>query len=283
MLFDLRGRGRRRVVKFVYVGFALLIGVGLVGFGVGGGLGGGGLLTAATSNEGGGSASFANQIKKYRKLAQEQPKNATAWEGLSKALLHESGGEAYSSSTGVINSKGKALFKQASEAWESYLALNPPNPNSELAQLISRIYGEEGLNEPAKAVQALQIVVAARPESASYYAALAESAYKANNPRVGDLASEKAVSLAPKADQSRLKTELAEVKKYPHGGQTFVTTTNGKVYKLKKAANGQYTQVGTPTPAPSTKSSTTSTTSSTTTTTPAATTPAKKTPKTTKK
>ena len=52
MLFDLRGRGRRRAVRYLR-GLAVLIGVGLVGFGVGGGLGGGGgLLNAANSNEG---------------------------------------------------------------------------------------------------------------------------------------------------------------------------------------------------------------------------------------
>jgi hypothetical protein len=259
MLFDLRGRGRRRVVKVVYVGFAVLIGVGLIGFGVGGGLGGGGLLTAATNNEGGSSASFASQIKKYRKLTETQPNNAGAWEKLAKALLHEAGGEAYvNTTTGAVTSKGKALFRQASEAWSSYIALNPPKPSSELAQLITRIYGEEGLNEPAKAVQALQIVVAARPESAAYYSQLAEFAYKANNPRVGDLASGKAVALAPANQKVRLKKEFEEVKKYPHGGQTFTTTTNGKTYALKKGANGQFqgTEIKKP-KTPPTKTSTT--------------------------
>ncbi len=53
MLFDLRGRGRRRTVRVIYVGLALLMGVGLVGFGVGGGFGGGGILNAASNSEGG--------------------------------------------------------------------------------------------------------------------------------------------------------------------------------------------------------------------------------------
>jgi hypothetical protein len=261
MLFDLRGRGRQRIVKVVYVGFALLIGVGLIGFGVGGGLGGGGLLTAATNNEGSSSASFASQIKKYRKVTETQPANQAAWEKLAKALLHEAGGEAYTTSTGAITSKGKALFKQASEAWSSYLALNPAKPNSELAQLIFGIYSESGLNEPTKAVQALQLVVAARPESAAYYSQLALYAYKANNAREGDLASGKAVALAPANARDRIKKELEEVKKYPHGGQTYTTTTNGKTYALKKAPNGQFTgtEIKKPTTAP-TKTSTTSTT-----------------------
>jgi phage-related minor tail protein len=73
MLFDLRGRHRRRLVRVIYTGLALLIGVGLVGFGVGGGFGGGGLLNAASSNEGSGSASFASQVKKYEKLTKPEP------------------------------------------------------------------------------------------------------------------------------------------------------------------------------------------------------------------
>ena len=58
MLFDLRGRHRRRAVKFIYVGLALLIGGGLILFGVGAGSGGGGLLNAATENSGSGSATI---------------------------------------------------------------------------------------------------------------------------------------------------------------------------------------------------------------------------------
>ena len=54
MLFDLRSRGRRRTVQGVYLGLAVLIGGGLVLFGVGAGNGLGGLLNAFN---GGGSSS----------------------------------------------------------------------------------------------------------------------------------------------------------------------------------------------------------------------------------
>jgi hypothetical protein len=241
MLFDLRGRGRRRTVRVIYIGLALLMGVGLVGFGIGGGFGGGGLLTAASNNEGAGSASFSSQIKKYRKITQQQPNNLAAWEGLTKALLHEGGGEAYVSRTGQVTGKGKELFRQAAQAWTSYLALKPPKPNTELAQLMVTVYGEQGLNEPAQAVQVLQLVTAARPTSAALWSALAEYAYKAKNVRIGDLAAAKAISLAPATQRTRLKTELAEVKKFPSGGRTYTTTTNGKTYLVKQSSNGTFT------------------------------------------
>jgi hypothetical protein len=258
MLFDLRGRGRRRTVKVIYIGLALLIGVGLVGFGVGGGFGSGGILNATSSNEGAGGASFSAKIKKYEKLTKHHPGNPHYWEELAKNLLHEAGNEGNVTSTGAPTSKGKELYRRASQAWSGYLSLNPPNPNPELAQLVYVIYSEAGLNEPAKAVQALNYVVEKRP-TAAYYAQLAEFAYKAKNERLGNLAASKAVALAPENDRKRVKAELEEVKKYPNGGQIFTTTTNGKVYKLRKSSNGSYTSVAPPTPAPSTTATTTTT------------------------
>ncbi|MHB8235122.1 MAG: tetratricopeptide repeat protein [Solirubrobacteraceae bacterium] len=262
MLFDLRGRHRRRAVKVIYIGLALLIGGGLVLFGVGtgGGSGGGGLLNAASENEGSGGASFADQIKKYEKTIKKQPTNVAAWEKLTAAELHESGGEAYvNPATGLPTSKGKELFARASRSWESYLALNPPKPSTELAKLMLRVYGPEGLNQPSAAVQVLQLVVAAEPKNASYYAQLAEFAYKAKNTRVGDLASTKAVALAPSAQRARVKTELEAVKKHPEGAETLTATTNGTVYTGKPNGKGgiEATAVG---PAP--KTTTTATTKS---------------------
>jgi hypothetical protein len=259
MLFDLRGRHRRRAVKVIYVGLALLVGGGLVLFGVGtGGGGGGGLLNAASENEGSGGASFADQIKKYEKTIKKQPSNVAAWEKLTAAELHEAGGEAYvNATTGAPTAKGRELFGRASRSWESYLALNPPKPSTELAKLMLRVYGPEGLNQPASAVQVLQLVVAAEPKNASFYAQLAEFAYKAKNPRVGDLASTKAVSLAPSAQRARVKTELEAVKKNPEGTETLTTTTNGTVYTGKANGSGGFQGTAvktTPTPAKTTTS-----------------------------
>jgi hypothetical protein len=242
MLFDLRGRHRRRAVKVIYIGLALLIGGGLVLFGVGtGGGGGGGLLNAASENEGSGGTSFADQIKKYEKTLKKQPHNVAAWEKLTLAQLHEAGGEAYvNSANGAPTAKGKELFAKTARSWESYLALDPPKPSVELAKLMVRVFGLEGLNRPSSAVQVLQIVVAAEPDNAAYYASLAEYAYKSKNARVGDLASAKAVSLAPAAQRARVKSELEAVKKSPGGGEVLTTTTNGKTYTGTTTPSGTF-------------------------------------------
>jgi hypothetical protein len=253
MLFDLRGRGRRTTVRVIYGGLALLLGLGLVGFGIGGGFGGGGFLNAASQNEGGGSTSFSSKIKKYEQLTRKQPANVSAWENLVKAQLNEAGGEAYTGSSG-LTSKGKVLFSKIAQSWNSYLALNPPKPNAALAQQVLLVFGQEGLNRPTDEVQALQIVVATKPTNAAYYAQLANYAYQAHNTRVGDLAAAKAVSLSPAAQRKRVKTELAALKKSP-GGETLTGTTNGKPFTVKPSGKGSYTGVvpTTPPPAPAKK------------------------------
>jgi hypothetical protein len=267
MLFDLRGRGRRRMVRVLYTGLALLMGVGLVGFGIGGGFGGGGLLSSIGNSEGANSASFSAQIKKYEKLTREQPKSLSAWENLTKNLLHEAGGEQYVTSAGVMTSKGKEIFNRAAQAWTSYNNLNPPTPNLELSKQMARIYGEY-LNQPSQAVQALQTVVAAEPTSAAWYSQLAIYAYRAHNTSVGDLASQKAVSLSPASERVRVKTALAEAKTNPSGERAYTVTTNGKTYVEKVNSKGEVKAVEQlEKPKSTTKSSTGTTSTGTTSTT----------------
>ena len=221
MLFDLRGRGRRRTVQVVYIGLAAVFLLGFVGFGVGGGFGSGGIFDVFTKNEGSGGASRSGEVKKYEKLTRAQPQNVNAWEKLLNAQVHEAGSEAYVSLEGVTP-KGRRLYAQIDQAWNRYVALDPPKPNLTLAK------------------QVLQLILAAEPKSAVYYRFLAEYAYKAKNTRIGDLAAAKAVSLAPPEQRKRLKTDLAALKKSP-GGETLTATTNGKTYTVNPAGKGTYT------------------------------------------
>src|SRR5512140_2327389 len=91
MLFDLRSRGRRRTVQAVYLGLAILMGGGLVLFGVGTGTGGGGLLNAF----GGGSSNqkqvLSSDEKTALKQVQQNPNNAAAWSSLVQARWTNAG------------------------------------------------------------------------------------------------------------------------------------------------------------------------------------------------
>jgi hypothetical protein len=134
------------------------------------------------------------------------------------------------------------------------VALNPTKPTLTIAQDMLRVFGEEGLNQPAEAVAVLQLVIPTRPPSASLYGYLAKFAYQAKNPRVGDLASTKAVSLTPAKERKRVKAQLEELKKNPTGNPSnnvYTGTTNGKVYSVKGGPEGKGTVLKT-TPAPTT-------------------------------
>jgi len=225
MLFDLRGRGRRRTVQVIYIALAGIFLLGFVGLGVGGGFGSGGIFSAFTEKQGSGGASFSSEVRKYKKLTQQQPTSVSAWEGLLNAQLHEAGGEAYVTRGGAVTSKGKELYAQIAQSWRSYLALNPTSPNVRLAKEVLQVFTEEGLNNPAAAVQVLQIIVGTEPNSAHYYSFLAAYAYKAHDTRQGDLAAQKAVSLAPPVQRARLQTQLAALKKNPTGTETTTTSS----------------------------------------------------------
>src|SRR5580698_7139187 len=103
MLFDLRSRGRRRTVQAVYLMLAILLGGGLVLFGVGAGNGLGGLLNAFN---GGGSTSgqksvVSAQEKSAIKATQLNPNNAEAWADLIQARWTSAGqGSNFNASTG---------------------------------------------------------------------------------------------------------------------------------------------------------------------------------------
>ncbi|HEX4467484.1 MAG TPA: hypothetical protein VH025_09875, partial [Solirubrobacteraceae bacterium] len=208
--------------------------------------------------------SFADKIKKYEKQTHTQPANVVAWQELSKALLHEAGQEGFvDQSTGSFTTEGHELINRAGEAWERYIALNPAKPNSELAYLVANdVYSEAGRNEPSKAVAAMQIVVAAFPDSASRYALLAEYAYKAKNESVGDQAAKRAVALAPASERASVKSSLEAVKKNPSGEEELTTTTNGKTFKVKTTGeSGTFTGTEVKsTTAPTTSTGSTSTT-----------------------
>lgn len=267
MLFDLRGRGRRRTVQVIYLGLALIFLLGFVGFGVGVGGGGGGLINALTENNGGGSASFASKVAKAQKAVKHEPSNPKAWGNLIEAQLHQASEEKYSNATtGEYTGKGKELLTQVSHSWDTYLTLEPHHPSPILAQRMLSVYGEGGLNQPAAEVAALQIVIPTKPTSAALYAELAEAAYKAHNVSQGDLASAKAVSLAPAAERKRVKAALESIKQNPSAnassssgatvpsGGSYTTTIGGKKTVLKSNGHGGLTEVPASTTATSSSS-----------------------------
>ncbi|TMK98620.1 MAG: hypothetical protein E6G41_17965, partial [Actinobacteria bacterium] len=126
MLFDLRGRGRRRTVQGIYLALAILMGGGLVLFGVGGNVSGG-LLDAIKNNpKSANSDVFVKRLKAAEKLTQTQPNNAQAWANVVKLRYQVAGtGDSYDDATNSFTDKGKAELQRVDQAWTHYLDLDP--------------------------------------------------------------------------------------------------------------------------------------------------------------
>src|SRR4051812_43381702 len=212
MLFDLRGAGRRNTVRAIYLGLAILMGAGLVFFGIGGATNGG-LLDAIKGN---GSTSSNNTFEKrvaaLEKKVKLHPDDAKSWAALAKYRAQEASvaGENYDQNTSTFTKKGLAKLKESASAWERYLALNPPKPDANVANFMVQAY--TALNDPDKAVGAMEIVADARPKQYALWAQLAQLAYIAGQTRKGDLSSAKAIQLAPKDQKQTVKSTLDNAK-----------------------------------------------------------------------
>jgi tetratricopeptide (TPR) repeat protein len=213
MLFDLRGRGRRRTVQAIYLSLAILMGGGLVLFGIGGNTSGG-LFDAFNGGGGSGGGSSVDKVAQqridtYNKRLQANPSDQASWLGMTKVRFQLANtGENYNSTQQAYTAKGVGQLRQADHAWTKYLALDPTKPDPSTANLMVQAYGQAGLKQYAKAVNALEIVMDNRSDSSGLYAQLAVLAAGANQTRKSELAEQKAIDLAPKDQRKQLKSDI---------------------------------------------------------------------------
>ncbi len=252
MLFDLRGRGRRRTVQVIYLGLAILMGGGLVLFGIGGATSGG-LFDAINGNGGGGSNSGTAALERTATTAQQatvaDPQDAAAWARLVKARFQLAGTDNGVDANGNFTAAGKRRLVPVEQAWDRYVALDPNPPDDTVAGYMVQAFSSAGLDKPDKAVRALEMIIDVRggPDAeattrSNLYSQLAVYAYAAGQNRKGDLAAAKAVSLAVPSERKLLKQNLDSAK------------TQAITEQASKAAT---------TPAPATTTTTPSTTSTT--------------------
>ena len=212
MLFDLRGRGRRRTVKIVYVTLAFLLGGGLVLFGIGGDVSGG-LVDAITERNAGGGDGTDRFIQRERDAAAKtraNPQDAAAWAELARARVQIAGiGENFDPNQNAYTDSGREKLRGAAQAWERYLALEPEQPDDRVASLMVQAY--IGLNDPVGAVRAQEIITEVRPKAATF-AQLAIYAYQAGQTRKGDLATKEALRLSEPDERNTLKSTLEQAK-----------------------------------------------------------------------
>ena len=213
MLFDLRGRGRRRTVQVIYLSLAILMGGGLVLLGIGGNTSGGGLLDAFTNGSSAPDTGiFGDRRKAAERRVQANRQDAAAWAALARARYQEaSAGGNIDQATGVFTAEGRTQLQQADRAWKQHLALDPPQPDANVAIIMAQVYGPAGLDRAGDAVAAQEIVAEEREDVGSYLQ-LAGFAYAAGQTRKGDLAGDRAIALASPDQREQIKASVESAK-----------------------------------------------------------------------
>jgi hypothetical protein len=216
MLFDLRSGARRRTVKVVYLGLALLMFVGFVGFSIGSSGLSGGIVDAITGNgtSGGGDNAavdrLSNQVRRADARTKTSPNDPQAWAALALARVRLAGvGDNLDPASSQYTASGRRELSRAGTAWDKYLSLKPDPVDERLARQMVQAY--VSLNKPGQAVTAQEAVADIEPTQQTFQN-LALLAYQSGQTRKGDLAASRAVDLAPKDERKDLKKQLDQAK-----------------------------------------------------------------------
>jgi len=216
MLFDLRGR-RRRAVQVTYLLLALLMGGGLVLFGVGGSVSGG-LLDAFKGGGGGdsGNSAIQDRIDREESRLATTPQNQALLQSLVRDYYGLATSQQQSGDTSFPDD-AKDELRKAGVYWQRYLKTAGDKPNADTALFALRVYDVGALNQAPEAQKAATII-AQKQNDASAYLQLVSYAALAGDTRTANLAEQKAIDLAPK-DQKKAVKQQAELLKKPQQQQ----------------------------------------------------------------
>ena len=244
MLFDLQRGKRRRVVQVIYATLALLMGGGLIFFGIGSDVQGG-LFDAFDDSSGSGNAAFEEEAQQLEQKLKADPNNPALLAATTRAWYTAANSQVeYDPNTGSpLGFPPGAVedFTRAGRTWQRYLATNPNKPNSNVAGLAATALFYSGASATTatdfersikQAVEA-QVVFAEAEPSLNSYVTLARYSYYAGDFQTGDEAAAKAkkettsaqaASLQQAIDQYRkdgkkIAKQIEAAKKFQPGGQ----------------------------------------------------------------
>ena len=207
-------------MQAVYLALALILGGGLILFGVGAGNGTGGILNAFTGNGSGGAQGQAvsAQEKAALKATQQNPNSAAAWSQLVQARWTSAttSNANYDSNTGTFTAAGKKELASLVSAWNRYQSLTK-TAQPTTAILAARAYAK--LGQYSNEAGAWETVAAGNANEASAFECLAVSSYAAGDTRKGDLAAAKALELLPKANRTTVKQTFTQAKSQASAAQ----------------------------------------------------------------
>jgi hypothetical protein len=211
MLFDLQGK-RRRVVQATYLTLAVLMGGGLVLFGIGGEVQGGlaDVFSSGNGDSGSGNDIIEERVKKNEERVKANPKDEAARKDLARDYYSLAAALPVGQD-GKVPEEGQDELRKADAHYRAYLALEPEKPDASLALTALQIYDPNALNKPPEAKEAAALRARVKNDTESYLT-LVQYATLAGDARTADLAAQKAVDLAPKKQRKAVKAAAQQAK-----------------------------------------------------------------------
>jgi len=233
VLFDLQSPRRRRVVRVVFGGLAIIFAISFVFLGVG--TGGGGFSFSDLFGGGGGSSStaFDGDIKDAQAKLAVNPNDTTTLATL--VQLQYSAANSNTDSNGAPTSDGVEHLREAADAWNKYVKATNGNISPTAAvyalntfDLLARIDFSQARTDTSttealadvnaavddwkSAAQAQQVLITKQPKKATSnsYATLAQYLYLAGDTKGGDQAAAQAKAIKG-ADASTIDSQLKQV------------------------------------------------------------------------
>ena len=228
MLFDLQSGRRRGVVRVIYAFLALLMGGGLIFFGVGSGAGGGlleGLGIGGESGSTSATSALDDQAERVEQRLRANPEDEALLLALSRAritagsTLLETDPE---TGVSIVSPEARAEFEKGLQAWDEYVKSAEGEPNAIVAQMAARAHFNlaetsgtlseiEASIESAAAAQAL---AAKSQPSVNTLSTLAIFEYFNGNFAAADAAVKQAAKSAPsKSTAKQVEKQLAAYRK----------------------------------------------------------------------
>jgi len=209
MLFDIQGK-RRRVVQATYLTLAVLMGGGLVLFGIGGDVSGGLFDAFSSGNGGNGSDVVEDRVERNEKRITTRPRDLEARQELVRDYYSLAFSQTPSDAT-EFSADAKDELQKASTHWNAYLELAKGKPNPSTARVALQIYDPTALNQPDNALQVARILAERGNDPASYLQ-LVQYAVLAEDRRTQKLAANKARDLTRnKAELKAVNDQLAQI------------------------------------------------------------------------
>jgi len=220
MLFDLQGK-RKRFIQVIYLSLAILMGGGLVLFGIGGSTSGG--LFDAFSDHGGSASdpAYDSQIERAEATLAENPEDEQALVALARAqfLSAQSAVETDELGAQTVTEEALVSYGEATDAWERYLETDPKKPDDSVAALMVRAYtsiagsaaAPEDLRSGIVGAQRAAQVIAEQSPSAGSLSQLAAFSYYSGDIEAAKRAEKQALAEASdSATRSQIKSQLQQ-------------------------------------------------------------------------